>query len=286
MSERGQKLKSWNATLQTGDGQIHKKPIETSVVRFIQTRLQVTHEDRAICVISGPWGIGKTTAVETFARANSGHCVIVKVEQGSMKRGASPVFVLQQTLEALRPLVGRTPRATLSNAYWSLRQMLYNYTSEWLSQSGKNFPTPDDAKFSIVFDEAQYLSRDAIEMLRFWNDADRTITPFPIGLAFIGNSEFVLEDNPSGQSILSGAVRSRALFVEALSYEDVIDDDISSFLRDCGPYDEDAILFMLRYFRRARVRRDFRSLARLDSSIRRRSPGQPISYAIAHSVLG
>lgn len=89
MSERAQKLKIWNATLRTGDRQIHKNLIETSVVHFIQTRLQVTHEDRAICVISGPWGIGKTTAVETFARANSGHCVIVKVEQGSMKRGAS-----------------------------------------------------------------------------------------------------------------------------------------------------------------------------------------------------
>lgn len=148
--------------------------------------------------------------------------------------------------------MGRTPQATLSNAYWSLRQMLYNSTAEWLSQSGKNFPAPDDAKFSIVVDEAQYLCRDAIEILRFWNDADRTITPFPIGLAFIGNSEFVLEDNPSGQSVLSGAVRSRALFVEALSYEYVIDDDVSSFLGDCGPYDDHAILFMLRYFRRER----------------------------------
>ena len=282
----GWKQKNWNVTLQAADVQSHKIPIETSIVRYIRTRLQVTHEDRAICVISGPWGIGKTTAVEAFARANAGQCIIVKIEQGSMKRGASPVFVMQQTLEALRPLVNRSPRATLSNAYWSLRQMLYKCTADWRSQWQVNSTTSDDPNLSIVFDEAQYLSRDAIEMLRFWNDVDRTVMPFPIGLAFVGNSEFALEEKQNGISVLSGAVRSRSLFVETLNYDDVSDDDISSFLQSCGPYDADAISFMLSYFRRPRVRRDFRTIMRLDSSIRRRSPDSAISIAAARSVLG
>ncbi len=277
---------SWNVTLRTDDDHSCKIAIETSVVRFIRTRLQVTHEDRAICVISGPWGIGKTTAVESFARANSGHCIIVKVEQGSMKHGASPVFVMQQTLESLRPLVSRSPRATLSNAYWSLRQMLYKCTADWLSQWREHSNVSEEPRLSIVFDEAQYLSKDAIEMLRFWNDVDRTVMPFPIGLAFVGNSEFALEEKPGGSSILSGAVRSRSLFIETLSYEDVSDDDIRSFLRSCGPYEADAISFMLGYFRRPRVRRDFRNILRLDSSIRRRCPDLPISIAAARSVLG
>ncbi|WP_411291665.1 AAA family ATPase [Sphingorhabdus sp.] len=272
--------------MQAADVPSHKLPIETSVVRFIRTRLQVTHEDRAICVISGPWGIGKTTAVEAFARANVGQCIIVKIEQGSMKHGASPVFVMQQTLEALRPLVKRSPRATLSNAYWSLRQMLYKCTADWLSQWRIDSTASDDPTFSIVFDEAQYLSRESIEMLRFWNDVDRTVMPFPIGLAFVGNSEFALEEKPNGLSILSGAVRSRSLFVETLSYNDVSDDDISSFLRACGSYDADALSFMLGYFRRPRVRRDFRTILRLDASIRRRSPDSTISIAAAQSVLG
>src|SRR5690349_7596308 len=98
--------------------------VETSVVRFIRARLEITHQERAICVISGPWGIGKTTTVDAFALQKAATCVVVKVEQGSSRRGASPVSVLQQSLEALRPHIGRSPRATLSNAYWSLRQML------------------------------------------------------------------------------------------------------------------------------------------------------------------
>lgn len=110
--------------------------------------------------------------------------------------------------------------------------------------------------------------------------------PFPIGLAFVGNSEFALEEKPNGLSILSGAVRSRSLFVETLSYNDVSDDDISSFLRACGSYDADALSFMLGYFRRPRVRRDFRTILRLDASIRRRSPDSTISIAAAQSVLG
>lgn len=164
--------------------------VQTSVVRFVRARLEITHEERAICVISGPWGIGKTTAVDCFARENVGGCIVVKIEQGSSRRGASPVSVLQQSLEAVRPHIGRTPRAALSNAYWSLRQMLYNYLSDWRARNGDSANSEQHPLLSLIFDEAQYLSRDAIEMLRYWNDGDRTTTPFPVGLIFVGNSEF------------------------------------------------------------------------------------------------
>lgn len=272
--------------MQVCELQVPTPPIETSVVRFIRTRLQVTHEERAICVISGPWGIGKTTAVEWFARANAGSCVVVKVEPGSMKRGASPVLVLQQTLEALRPLIGRSSRATLSTAYWSLRYAVCKHLEEW-SASGENEEFADQPpRFSIVFDEAQYLSRESIEMLRFWNDADRTLTPFPLGLIFIGNSEFALEEETSGESVLSGAVRSRSLFIETLDYNDVSDEDIVEFLRSCGGYDDAAISLMLSHFRQRRVRRDFRSMAQLDKAFRRASHAESVTPEVVQSVLG
>jgi len=260
--------------------------IETSVVRFIRTRLEVTHEQEAICVIAGPWGIGKTTAVESFAKERADSCAIVKVERGSMKRGASPVLALQQTVEAIRPLIGRKARASLSNAYWSLRQMLYNHLEEWRSDRQSSRNLVDDLKFSIVFDEAQYLSREAIEMLRYWNDTDRTTSPFPIGLIFIGNSEFALEESNSGESALTGAVRSRALFVETLGYEDVSDDDILAYIHSCGAYDGDAAALVLAHFHHRRVRRDFRILSRLDAAFRRRSGGAPVSSGTVRSVLG
>jgi hypothetical protein len=262
-----------------------RSPVETSVVRFIQARLELTHQERAICVISGPWGIGKTTAVDSFVREKAGACAVVKVEQGSSKRGASPVAVLQQSLEAIRPHIGRSPRAALSNAYWSLRQMIYNYLGEWRSENDCRLAPDQHPLFTIIFDEAQYLSREAIEMLRYWNDGDRTITPFPVGLVFVGNSEFALEENAAGQSALSGAVRSRALFVEALEYSDVTDADIISFMASRGPYEPDAMSLVLSYFQRPRVRRDVRSMIRLDNLFRRRSQGAPISLETVQTAL-
>jgi hypothetical protein len=260
------------------------KPIETSVVRFIRARLEVTHQERAICVISGPWGIGKTTAVDSFAMTRGDGCIVVKVEQGSSVRGASPISVLQQTLEAVRPHIGRTPRAALSNAYWSLRQMLYNYLNEWRGQREEVGPDRFPL-LSIVFDEAQYLSRQSIEMLRYWNDDDRTTTPFPVGLVFIGNTEFLLEENLNGYSALSGAVRSRALFVETLDYNDVTDEDIVSVMTSRGDYEPDAIPPILSYFRQRRVRRDIRNLMRFDEIFRRRHPNGPVPPHVVRAVL-
>lgn len=260
-------------------------PVQTTVVRFIWARLEITHEKRAICVISGPWGIGKTTAIDCFARAKAESCIVVKVEQGSSRRGASPVSVLQQSLEAIRPHIGRTPRSALSNAYWSLRQMLYNYLSDWRVHNGGTAKSEQLPLLSLIFDEAQYLSREAIEMLRYWNDGDRTATPFPVGLIFVGNSEFALGEDGSGQSVLSGAVRSRALFVEALEYDDVADDDIVNIMRSLGDYEPDAIPPILFYFRQRRVRRDLRNMMRLDDVFRRRSQGAPVSVDVVRAVL-
>lgn len=260
--------------------------METSVVRFIRTRFEVTHEERAICVISGPWGIGKTTAVNSFASKAPGNCAVVKVEQGSQRRGAPSIFALQLAVEAIRPLIGRTPRATLSNAYWSLRQMLFNHLSEWRSQRESTNEVHDPPRFTFVFDEAQYLSRDAIEMLRYWNDADRTVSPFPVGLIFVGNSEFALEAGIAGESVLTGAVRSRALFLETLEYDDVNNNDIQAFLQSRGPYQQEALAAVISYFNQSRIRKDFRNVARLDEAFRRRSRGAPVSSEVVRSIIG
>lgn len=260
--------------------------VETSVVRFIRTRFQVTHEERAICVIAGPWGIGKTTAVNRFASKTPQNCAVVKVEQGSQRRGASPILALQLAVEAIRPLVGRSPSATLSNAYWSLRQMLFNHLTEWHSQRQPREGIDDDPRFTLVFDEAQYLSRDAIEMLRYWNDADGTVSPFPVGLIFIGNSEFALEAGSGGDSVLTGAVRSRALFLETLEYDDVNDSDIHAFLQSRGDYQQEALTAVISYFNQPRIRKDFRNIARLDEAFRRRSRGASVSVEVVRSIIG
>lgn len=271
--------------MQTNAVELPSPPVETSVVRFIRARLEITHQERAICVISGPWGIGKTTAVDAFAQEKAGACIVVKVEQGSSKRGASPVSILQQSLEAIRPHIGRSPRAALSNAYWSLRQMIYNYLSEWRSQYQLMEIGGQQPLLTLIFDEAQYVSREAIEMLRYWNDGERTITPFPVGLIFIGNSEFALQEDGSGQSVLSGAVRSRALFVETLEYEDITAADVASFMHSRGSYEPDAISLIVSYFQQRRVRRDLRNMIRLDNVFRRRTGGATVTLDVVKTVL-
>lgn len=259
--------------------------VETTIARHLQSRLEITHEERGIAVISGPWGIGKTTAIDAFANKYECQCAVVKVDPGSSKAGATPIAVMQLAIEAMRPLLHRSERATLSNAYWSLRQMIYNNLSSYFELHLPDADDPNIHRFTFIFDEAQYLSPKAIEMLRFWNDNDRTTTPFPVGLAFIGNNEFALQEDASGNSVISGAVRSRALFVEALNYEFVTDADLVLFAQSRGLNDAAAISVILKHYDGRRVKRDLRNVERMLGVIHRRAMGGPITQATVQAVL-
>ena len=85
---------------------------------------------------------------------------------------------------------------------------------------------PADARLTIVLDEAQNLSREAIELLRYLNDEGAGYAPFQVGLLFMGNNEFALKTGASGESVISAAVADRALFVEGLSYKDLTPEDL------------------------------------------------------------
>jgi len=163
--------------------------------------------------------------------------------------------------------------------------MIYNYLSEWRSQYQLMEIGGQQPLLTLIFDEAQYVSREAIEMLRYWNDGERTITPFPVGLIFIGNSEFALQEDGSGRSVLSGAVRSRALFVETLEYEDITAADVASFMHSRGSYEPDAISLIVSYFQQRRVRRDLRNMIRLDNVFRRRTGGATVTLDVVKTVL-
>lgn len=259
--------------------------VQTSIARQLLSRLKMTHEERGISVFSGPWGIGKTTALDAFQAEHECASVIVKVDPGSSKNGATPVSVMQHTLEALRPLRHRSPRGTCQpTSYFLLRRKLY----EELDYLFRASPDEDivDASFTFIFDEAQYLSREAIEMLRFWNDGDRTTTPFPVGLVFVGNNEFSLEeDRPGGHSVLSGAVRSRALFIEPLDYTDITDQDLILFAQSRGVTDAAAIADIIRYYSAPRIKRDLRNVEKLLGTLKRRAKGAPVTGAVVHDFL-
>lgn len=244
------------------EGFKHQTFVETTVAKHMLSRMQMTHDECGITVISGPWGIGKTTAIDAFENENKGRCAVVKVEPGATtSKGATSGKIMQLTVEALRQLNRQSTGTQLSNSTWTLRQMINSRLSEhmqYMTDMGLVLP-----HFTFIFDEAQYLSKDAIEVLRFWNDGDRTTTPFPVGLIFVGNNEFAMEESLGGDSVLSGAVRSRLLFELPLAYSHLTDTDLTLFAQSKGVTDAGALGEFVRYFNLPRIKRDLRLANRL-----------------------
>ncbi|HEX9933452.1 MAG TPA: ATP-binding protein [Allosphingosinicella sp.] len=253
--------------------------VPTSIARNLLSRLALTHEECAISVISGPWGIGKTRTLDEFYAANEATSLIVKVEPGPRGKGAAPARVLQFIAEGLQRAVDpRGCRVRLGNGYLQLRQAICDYLSIM-------FDHPEGARFTFIFDEAQNLSREAIETLRYWNDADRCTTPFPVGLFFVGNNEFAMQSDRSGESVISGAVRSRALFIESLDYSDVSEADLVLFAESRGIADAAVISAIVRYYSSPKTKPDFRTLERSISVIQRLAGSGPVTAEILQTVL-
>ncbi|MCP3735968.1 ATP-binding protein [Sphingomonas sp. RP10(2022)] len=255
--------------------------VETSIARLMRSRLGLTHEECGISVISGPWGVGKTWAIDAFVKEIEFGVAVVKVEPASTKKGATCIMVMQMVLESLSTLLNYR-EVNHPNSHWILRRSIYNMLNHYRSVT---WDRDDTAQFTFIFDEAQYLSREAIEMLRFWNDSDRTTTPFPVGLIFVGNNEFALQEDASGESVLSGAVRSRLLFQEFLQYANLGDSDLSLFLQSRGITDPGAIAEFLRYFSSPGRPRDLRYAERQASFFRRRAGDGPVTGEMVRNIL-
>lgn len=258
--------------------------VDTSIARQLVAKMTITHEECGIAVISGPWGIGKTTAIDAFAAAHECQCVVIKVEPGANRRGATYGDVLKRIVEALRSMDDMSLGTQISNSTWTLRQMIYTFMCRYWDYCEDKEPD-GGRRVTFIFDEAQYLSREAIEALRFWNDRDRTTTPFPVGLIFVGNNEFAMAESLGGESVLSGAVRSRLLFEVPLSYAHVSDVDLTLFTQSRGVADPEAVRAFIAYFSQSRVKRDLRNAERLLSACRRRAGDGPVSTAIVNAVL-
>lgn len=243
-----------------------RKPAEyvaTSISRSIIARLDRVHRLRGIRVYSGPPGIGKTTAVRIFASDHVGQVAVVTVPPGP-KGGVGVVMVGHLIIEAIAKTIGRPASMfAYSTNRIEQRRELFQAICDWadipVDQRRRNLSGFDAYPLTIIFDEAQNLSREAIEMLRYLNDGDTGYAPVTIALAFLGNNEFSLAVNADGGCVLTDAVRDRAGPPELLSYDHVTDDDLSLFIDANCEITADAMALVIRYF----ARRPDRSIRRV-----------------------
>ena len=251
----------------------------TSVARRLISRMQATHERRRISVFSGPPGIGKTTAIDAFRDRFDSDVVVVKVA----RRNAKEVLVLQHVLEAIRQ-VSASPRLAVPSSIWELRRYISRAVCDWADLD------PDDLeagerRVSVVFDEAQNLSREALEVLRFWNDGDRCYSPCPLGLIFVGNNEFALKSDAGGPSVISAAVADRALYLETFEYADVTDEDLALAFAAGGLTDPSVVAIALQAFRGPHTPRSFRRVMDYMADVRLVAGAGPLTADVIRQVI-
>lgn len=259
--------------------------IATSIARRLIARMHAAHDRRRIAVFAGPPGIGKTTAIDALCRELPDGIVVVKVA----RRNAREVLVLQHVLDAIRRHAG-SPSVHFPSSVWELRGDVFNAICGWAGADPAaarraEYPISEFPRLTIVFDEAQNLSREAIESLRYWNDADRCYAPFPLGLVFVGNNEFSLQTDLDGRSVISAAVADRALYVQTFDYSDVTDDDLRLFLEARGIEDDLAVDALIRHAHGQHATRSFRRVQNLVDELLEMSSGECLDASMVRSLF-
>jgi hypothetical protein len=252
------------------------KFVPTTVGSTMLAMLRKVHQHRRIAIFAGPPGIGKTTAVQAFAEEHAGSVIVLKLDRTG-KQGTGARIVMQEAAKALSALMGLGSYVYLDT--FQVRRQL----AELIRQYGLVLNEP---RLTLVFDEAQNLSRDAIETLRYWNDEDRCFAPFSIGLVFVGNSEFALSPGKGGKSVISGAVADRARYIESFDYSSVENDDLRLILAAHGITDARIVAAVIAHYATGRQSRSLRSLVDYKIPLMKDLAGdQPIQIHHAQEAL-
>lgn len=250
-------------------------------------RMQRTHKKRRISIFSGPPGIGKTSAIDQFRIANDNNVAVVKISN----KNTSDLVAYQYMLEAFAKMTDKEVSSFSADRY-VIKNHLCRRIAEWgcddlpwpLASATDQEPVVYPP-LTFVFDEAQNLSRHAVDALRYWNDPDRCYGPFPIGVIFIGNDEFALKADRSGSSVISAAVADRALYHESYDYSAVKASDLELFVRSRGIVEPNAVAALVRHYSGPRVIRSLRRLSDDIDDLFEEADGGPVTLATVKAVF-
>ena len=248
--------------------------LPTSVAKNMLTRMRTTHERSRIAIFTGPPGIGKTTAIGALRAEFPDSIGVVSIPT----KNASAALVLRHMLRALQALNGDR----FAHAQTETSRLAYQIQEQLRDWRHLKAGTP---RLTLIFDEAQTLSRAAIEALRFYNDAADYDAPFPIGLIFVGNHELSLAVDDKGNSTISAAVASRAFYKIEFDQGALCDADYHLILEGAGIADRAARDLIVRYCARPRMPRDLRQLKQLIEEFEDEAGGAPITVETVQAVL-
>lgn len=256
--------------------------IKTSIHRRLFSRMEKTHRARRASIFVGPPGIGKSTAIQAFQTANPDTVVVARI----MRRGVTRTQVLEQLWLALRSRTGQEK----VYATTSFARTQHNVDVE-IEKVAHNLRRDDDIEkfplLTVVFDEAQRLTNDAIDVLRDYNEPHGLCRgTFLLGMIFVGNNELSLSPSDNGMSILDMGMADRLKYADRLSYDDVEPADVRQFALANGVDDKGAVEAIVRFFFSGDgQQRSFRKVADLIDELRDEALGEPITAATVAAVL-
>ena len=252
------------------------EPIPTRVYTRLLARMRRTHERRRASISVGPPGLGKTTAALRLRQEEPANITITRVA----KRALSAPQALVQLHGTLRQLDGcEDSLPTTQLGSMPMVQHRIHVLMERIAGINWTNPNPEDfPPFTVIWDEAQRLTNDAIDALRdFTEPFGQCRGPFPLGMIFIGNEELSFDVRRDGTSLLDAGMASRLLYSERLSYADIERADVDAYLCSLGIEDEEARDTLSSYYVGGRVPCDFRDIADLVDALQDEAAGQPIT---------
>lgn len=247
-------------------------------LRVLHERMEICHRSRRPGIFTGPPGMCKTTAIRAFAARYPANVQVITLNR--KRTGARDV--LRLVLQAVRRLRDWDTDGHIYQETHMIAGQLRHELKQWTYDFGRS---DEPERLTIIFDEAQYLSREALDELRYWNDQPDDSVPVQLGLIFVGNHELSLKVDDDGRTVISRAVGDRARFIETMDYSAFTEDDLAMFVRSRGVDDPAAVTAIVRSFSAPRSIRSLRRVADCIEDAELMAGGKAITAEIVKAVL-